>query len=151
MPDLMLALSFKQPWGEAVVTGQKTMDVRNWRPRRLQYPVLLAIHAGQTWDRDAPAEINRIPEDGEYPWRWRDRMGGIIGVARLESVLPLRHRTFKEVATQHLNPIEWYRDGLYGWGFSEPMRFQRLIPCRGMLGLFEVPEIVVAQITEAMG
>jgi hypothetical protein len=141
----MLALLIKQPWAELIVAGRKSIEVRRWWPR-VQLPVPVAIHAGKTWDNNAPTalEVESVGLDAG------NRCGGIIGVARLDGIGAFNRPVFEALAAEHLNRIEWYRDGLYGWSFSEPVRFQRLIPCRGMLGLFELPEIVAAEIAEAM-
>ena len=74
MPAFIRAISIRQPFAWAVVTGLKTIENRSLRFPRLLGPVL--IHAGLTFARDVPDELfpDGHPElDG----------GGFVGIANI--------------------------------------------------------------------
>lgn len=97
------------------------------------------------------------------------RFGGIIGVARLvdriafgpppsirgtqeEAVELVRgHELFRELQPEHLNPLDWWAENLTGLRFDQAVRFAEIIPCRGKLGLFELPEEVGEAVRERRG
>ena len=49
----MKALSIRQPWAEMIVTGKKSIEIRSWRPVRMELPQKILIHAGKKVDRGA--------------------------------------------------------------------------------------------------
>jgi len=135
----MRALSIRQPWATLIVAGQKTIEVRKWKgcpatPIGKQ----IAIHAGQRIDNSAPTVVRRMAF--EISGAWQGCTGGIIGRATLVSVIRFTMRSFEELYAEHLNPPAWFEDGLIGLGFADAARFRNVIPCRGRLGFFEVPD-----------
>jgi len=146
----MRALSLTQPWATLVVTGEKEVETRSWRTN---HHGMIAIHASKgfpTWARGEahyPVFREAIRRHG-YDSAPDLPTGAIIGVATLIGCVrtqDVRGRlTFKEQAFGD------YADGRFGWYLSEPQRIEP-IPCRGALGLWEVPPDITARILAAIG
>jgi len=164
----MIALSIKQPWAELLVAGHKTIEIRTRWPRRpnLPLPVLVAIHAGKTWDDAAPKFVSHPGDAYLYARQSYHRRGGIIGVARFLGRIHFSTREmgpaeaerarawWESLADQHLNPLESWTDNLVGLRFDNPVRFPHVIPCRGggsgRLGFFGLAEDVAELVVTAM-
>jgi hypothetical protein len=151
---MMLALSVRQPWAEALVRGGKTIEVRTWGVHcgnvgkvcaAETIGQLIAIHTGRQRDRDVLPAVSAAagPPD-------RLRLGGVVGVATLAEVFRFTRARWQRDAGLHLNPLEWWDDRLWGWRFERPVRFERVIPCPGRLRLFELPPNVEEQVGRAM-
>lgn len=138
----MKALAIKQPWAEAVARGWKDIENRDWRTS-YRGPVL--IHASKLFDDDeAHAYLDVIKaagirtEDRKPPLTIGDarrRCGGIIGIAEI-------------VDCVSMSRSPWFF-GRYGFVMANA-RAVDLVPCRGMPGLFDVPDEVVRQLPGAI-
>lgn len=123
----MKALSLKQPWAWLVFHG-KDIENRKW-PTKYRGPLL--IHASKGWDSDGERWLyinvckGNIPIK-EIPMRHDPRIkyGAIIG---------------KVVVADCVNNSSspWFF-GPYGFVLGNPIEFDKPIPCKGMLGFFEV-------------
>src|SRR2546430_17054223 len=84
----MKALSIRQPWIDAIITGAKTVGVRA-RPTRHRGP--LYLHASRTY---GPAEREQLPRlrglGHELPEPDRGRLGALVAQARLLGCRPMR-------------------------------------------------------------
>lgn len=126
----MKALSIKQPWAYAIVHGTKPIENRSW-PTRFRGPVF--IHAGKQHESDEiEGVLRRIAHETGREWKhlyphYREhaQRGGIVGVASLI-----------DCVTEHESP--WFY-GPYGFVLANA-RPMPLIPIRGQLGFFEVPD-----------
>jgi hypothetical protein len=139
----MHCLSTKLPWAMLIVAGRKTIEVRNWsgigRARAL-IGERVAIHCGRSIAEDAPVDVRGLAF--EVSGAWQALRGAIIGSAVVTDAFWFTTKTFVERQPEHLNPLEWWEDGLCGIEFGEPRRLDRPIPWRGELGFFELPEAV---------
>lgn len=125
----MKALSIRQPWAYAIVHGTKPVENRDW-PTRVRGSVF--IHAGKQQEVDEiEGVLRRIAAETDRDWKhiyshYREhaQRGGIVGVANLV-----------DCVTEHKSP--WFY-GPYGFVFANA-RPIHLIPVRGQLGFFEVP------------
>ncbi|MBD9376159.1 ASCH domain-containing protein [Pseudoxanthomonas sp. PXM04] len=122
----MLAVSVIQPWAWLIVHGYKPVDNRK-EPHEHRGPTL--IHAGQKFDqagydlvRECYPEIP-MPAPDAFP------KGGIVGVA-----------TITDCVTR-LNS-SWFF-GPYGF-LLEDAKPLPLVPFRGQLGFFNVPDKALA-------
>ncbi len=61
-----------------------------------------------------------------------------------------RRGSFEALAAEHLNPLHWWHPNMIGFRFDQPIRFPELIPCRGRLGFFELPEEVESHVEEML-
>lgn len=131
----MKALTVKQPWAWAIVSGRK--DVEN-RSRRTNHRGELLIHAGLNFDGHGMSRIGQIcgrvwPDPGADGERFT--FGAIIG-----SVTVTNSITDSWSA--------WAVPGYHHWLLRDAVVFPEPIACRGMLGLWTVPD-EVAEIVEA--
>lgn len=130
----MKALSVKQPWAAAIVSGRKRVEHRHWGT---SYRGPLLIHASEnlsylrgptwySWKREYPGLLS----DAD----WADlHFGALLGVVRLVGVR---------------GPSGWvprlshtHVPGRYHWRFGpERRRFAEPVPYRGTVGLFDVPD-----------
>lgn len=122
----MKALTIKQPWAHLIVTGQKDIENRSWATA-YRGPVL--IHAGKSLDVDGLDWLRAcgvtVPHD-----RYLDR-GGFVGVAWLADCVTR-------------SDSDWF-EGPYGFVLTGVRRCQ-FYPCKGALGLWNVPDDVARAI-----
>lgn len=112
----MKALSIRQPWAWAIMSGQKTIENRTWRTT---YRGALLIHAGRTFDRDGLDHLRDVPE--------LLQLGALLGTVRLVDCLPIRDA-----------PKIDHAHGPWCWILESPHAFAAPILYRGQLGLFDV-------------
>ncbi len=141
----MKALSLTQPWAELVVLGEKQWETRSWRT---SHRGRIAIHAAKkfpAWAIDL-AQGNRYFVDAikNYPVI-KMPLGMIVGtvevVAMQSTDAMLDVLGHKEIAFGDYDSERW------AWQLAEPDMLAEPIPCRGALGLWEVPPDVLGQIT----
>lgn len=129
----MKAISIRQPWASSIILVGKDVENRSW-PTKYRGPILIAASKGMTvgevyeWQsfvnqRIPVAQLSPMTRPGTVNLRDLPR-GGIIGQAWLVDCVT------------H-SKSQWFT-GPYGFVLEdvEPLPFR---PCRGMLGLFEVP------------
>lgn len=114
----MKALSVRQPWAWAIIHGGKTIENR---PRRTQFRGTVAIHASlqphHNWD--VPARSPKPPPQDELPF------GAIVGFVDIVDCVE-DHRS------------KWFT-GPFGYVLANPRPLKNPVPCKGMLGFWEVP------------
>ena len=123
------ALSVRQPWAWAIVSGFK--DVEN-RPRRTNFRGRLLIHAGLELD----------PRGFQFLWEMGlnkalpDTLftGGLVGMVEVVDCT-------KRYESDWAVPAHWQ------WVLAKPREFRSLLPCAGRLGMFypEVSERALGQ------
>ena len=117
-------ISVRQPWANLIVWGLKTVEIRTWSTH---YRGKLLIHASKTIDEIG---VKRFPMDDQS-------LGALVGEVELLDVKPFTIEMWSELADSHLD-IGSYVSGLFAWFISDPVPFEKPIPCSGMPGLFEV-------------
>ena len=141
----MKALSLTQPWAELVVLGEKQWETRSWKTERRG---LIAVHASKNFPRWAKDLTETDPYFvstlGKYPIT-RIPIGAIVGtveILKMESTNELRDFLGrKEIAFGDYQMDRW------GWQLANPVKLDEPIPCRGALGLWEVPPEIVERLT----
>ena len=136
-----LALTIHQPWAWAIVAGHKPVENRTWIPPRAFIGSVLFIHAGKSLDMPAVAKVKaEIGIAGALLDPARDLVtGAIVGCARYMG-------TATEDASLRVPGVEvqdaeryirspWY-SGPFGWVLSEPVKFAKPVPARGMQKLW---------------
>lgn len=121
------ALSIRQPWAEAILTGAKQIENRTWST---SYRGLLVLHTGVSWDRTAP-QLPQLRQLPDLP------TGAHIGVVDLVGV----HHDGDGRCGE--NCLTWGSPGCFHWEFSNPRRFDRPVPARGLQRLFRVTPALV--------
>ena len=127
----MKALSIRQPYAWLIANGHKDIENRTW-PTHFRGRVL--IHAGVTYPkRDYADDLESFTRQyGAYPER-QSMIGGIVGVA-----------TIVDCVSQSDSP--WFY-GPYGFVLVDAKPLP-LVPCKGVLGFFDVPPDVAAKLRE---
>ena len=141
----MKALSIQHPWVDAILAGEKTIEIRSWEhPYRGEF----LLHAGKAWgkkQRDLYDFVERRYKV-RLPFPEHTGQNGIVGIATLEAIRPLGS-TRKEARAALAEPADF---GLFGWRLTNvrPLDF---IPCNGLLGLFNATPEVEAQVVAQLG
>ena len=125
----MKALSIRQPWAWLIVQGIKDIENREWHTN---FRGKIYIHAGKTTDASVPALsvtedwiIERLTEDQRRRYVTTPKARGAI-VGEVDIV---------DCVICSDNP--WFV-GQYGFVLANPVAYDEPIPCKGMLGLFNV-------------
>jgi hypothetical protein len=124
------ALTIKQPWVHAILHEGKDVENRSWRR---SFRGWLAIHAAATPNRHAvfPRGV-RMPDLAELDY------SAIVAIARIADIRDsARSRWFDQPAPREIN---------YGWMLKDVRKLEKPILCKGALGLWNVPESIVANI-----
>jgi hypothetical protein len=158
----MKGLSLTQPWATLKVIDAKQVETRG---RDTKFRGWLAIHASKgfpAWAKQyfmQPFFLDALVAAG---FAGADALptGAIIGMARLASTFPTE-RTFigERVASfrDHLYIDERerafgdYSPNRYAWLMPEAVALREPIPCKGALGLWDVPEDIADTIQRETG
>ncbi len=123
----MKCLSVKQPFAELIISGRKTIEIRNWKTN---YRGELLIHASKIPDKTA---INR------FKLQEKDLIfGAVIG-----KVILIDCKAYKTnvefIKDKKLHLAEDYKAGHhFGFVLKDPIRFKMPLPLNGRLGIFDV-------------
>lgn len=113
--DRFKALTLKQPWADKILTGQKKVEVRTWRP---SYRGELVITS------------SKKPEG--------DRSGITICKVELVEVVPFRELTTEQKYSTAIPESKWkYFNGYYGWILRNPRPLPRF-DIAGQLGVWNL-------------
>lgn len=151
MKGELRALTVRQPWPVAILWGGK--DVEN-RPRRTNYRGRLWIHAGMhhpDW-----ADYLEVRALSGLVFGWTDTRR--TSAATLKRVQRLKEHTGAlgvilgsvEVVGCHGDETgeggescsPWARHSQHHWMLATPQPLAEPVPCRGMLGLWRLPDEV---------
>jgi activating signal cointegrator 1 len=154
----MKALSLTQPWATLVVTGEKKIETRSWKPSRFG---TIAIHASKGFPKRAieicaekyfHEALRRLNYSADNLM-----LGAIIGTVDVVGYLQSEIFKFEhELHRQLFEPygIDFsekekafgdYSENRYGWILKNPRRLVNPVPCKGSLSLWEVPKDIEAQ------
>lgn len=123
----MKAITIRQPWAELIVSGRRIYEIRSWK---IECPQRLLVHSGKRIDAEACKRLQIDPN--------RLHVGEILGVVCVVECKRFTRESWKASRTDHLEWLD-YDESMYGWFLREPRAFEKPIPWRGSLGLFEVP------------
>jgi len=125
----MRALSIKQPWVHAILRCGKDIENRTWQ---CGYRGWIAIHASLKVQPDAT-----LPRGCKNPETDSLDYGAICGVAHLVDIVTKSgSKWFTKPRRGEVN---------FGWVLTDVRRLQQPIVCKGSLGLWKVPNSVVAK------
>lgn len=141
----MKALSIKQPWAGLIIAGIKTVENRTWGTL---YRGTLVIVSTQKPDKIAMESMRmRL---GTLPATC-DINGAILGTAELTGHI-LYLEEDDEIGTDHPglteSNYEWWDDYCMGWVLESPHPLSSPIPYKGRLGLYPLPDDVIAEIVK---
>ncbi len=124
----MKCLSLKQPYAEFLVSGKKTIELRNWNT---MFRGKFLIHASKNIDKD---RLESLGIDYEI-----FTLGAIIGTAVLYDVKQYKSKKELEIdKSRHYPDIKKFRFCNYGFMVKNAHRFRNPIPYLGRLKFFEV-------------
>jgi len=136
----MKALSIRQPWAFSIIHGGKDIENRSWSTR---YRGELAVHAakGLTEDEIDAWKLFIDFHDLRGDWLTGKTIGdlyrgGIIGVVDLLDCV-------------ERSSSRWF-SGDYGFVLANPRPIEP-VPCKGRLGLFDLPADVAAIVDASLG
>lgn len=113
----MKALTVRQPWAWAIIYGGKDIENRTWTTT---FRGTLAIHAGGNLD-----PVKEFPPGVAPPVIERLARAAIIGVVEIVDIV-------------ECSDSVWF-EGPFGWVLRNPRPLREAIPCRGHLGLWDLP------------
>jgi hypothetical protein len=134
----MKIISLWQPWASLICIGAKLIETRHW-PTSYRGP--LAIHAAMKWDYETAAALeaaNPVLRAAGLPALDRPLpRGAIVAVCRLVGCeqshgpgrWPTLERAFGDLA-----------EGRWAWRLADVRALDPPVPCRGMQGLWTVPD-----------
>ena len=141
MGEPMRALSVRQPWAWAICHGK---NVEN-RTHGTRYRGLLAIHASKSApyreDLDDPRIIDAIAANGLDDAS--AAQGAVVAVAELAGC----HGPDDCLGTCSL----WAARGHYHWNLWDVRPLADPVPCKGMLGLWRLPDDVEKLVRAQLG
>ena len=146
------ALSLTQPWASLVVLGIKKIETRSWRT---SYRGVLVIHAAKgfpRWARDLC---------GDYPWSLALTnhglsrpeelpVGALLGAVMVQNCLQTTS-DLQAVLSDEERQLGDYAPDRFAWQLSHALRFPRPIPCKGALGLWEIPPVELGAVEAVVG
>lgn len=129
------ALSVRQPWAQLIVTGQKSIEIRQWSDR---YRGPLWIHASRTLDEPAMAHFGFT---SLYT-------GGLIGRVDLVDILPLNPKRWETWRERHCVPGPMPFQAV-AFMLENPRRLVEPLAIPGRLKLFMLPDDLVVKVSRA--
>jgi hypothetical protein len=154
----MKVISLLQPWATLVVVGAKQIETRSWNTN---FRGDILIHASKKFTRNQKALCleapfkNFIQDFSQLP------LGAIIGKVTLMDTQPTDFYLTTPKSASRIDLVYWwsgmpcigqeiiadhekafgdYSPGRYGWLLHTAVPFQKPIPAKGSLGLWEFPE-----------
>ena len=118
------ALSIQQPWASLIVSGRKTIELREWPT---PYRGLLWIHAGKSASTEL---LERFGLGSAF-------RGGFVGAVTLAACVRMDESRWRQWASRHLagSQMPDSRE-VWAWLMTGAVRFREPIPGRGLLKLF---------------
>ncbi|MEV0994617.1 ASCH domain-containing protein [Nonomuraea sp. NPDC050202] len=151
----MKALSVRQPYAWAIAHGGKDIENRSWGAG---YRGPLAIHAGARWDEDGATDKRILRALHQFG----DRFTPPLRVERLgpTAVRLLRDGQLTAGAVVAVARVElvcigqrgcgcdspWTVQGQYHWRLRDVQPLSAPVPCKGRLGLWDLPDDVEAEV-----
>lgn len=137
--NAMKAISLLQPWASLVVMGVKKIETRNWATTQRGN---ILIHASQgkagSIFADEPPFKKYIPDFKKLPF------GAIVGQATITDVIRIEILGLPDELIDRLTMEEKafgeYAEGRYAWILDDALQFEKPIPARGTLSIWEYPD-----------
>ncbi len=128
----MKALTLLRPWAYCIAHLDKRIENRTWAPWAEVIGQRIAIHSGKGIDADG------------FHWLCRE---GLIRVPLASAAHIHSAIVCTAVVTGFVQKSKdpWFT-GPYGWLLTDVVTLDTPVPCRGMQGLWRVPDHVVCQL-----
>lgn len=131
----MRALTIRQPWAWAIFHAGKDVENRSWLPPADVIGERIAVHASAALDRQAHLAYINIADraaPSDLP------RGVVIGSVEVAGWVG-EDGSCSDPALRGSLRSRWFV-GPYGWVLQNPQTASVLIECRGMLGLWRLPQ-----------
>jgi hypothetical protein len=140
------ALSLWQPWASLVALGHKRIETRHWPT---SHRGTLAIHAAMRWDDETDAVFEAanliLAAAGRPKLAHPLPRGAIVAVCRLVGCeqshgpgrWPTLERAFGDLS-----------EGRWAWRLADVRALDPPVPCRGMQGLWTVPDGLLTPVVD---
>lgn len=145
----MKALSLIEPWASLVAWGYKKIETRSWGTG---YRGVIAIHASKS--KEVVKDFEEVEDlfdaagcvlPDYWPRRVEDYpLGKIVAVVKLYHCERMTPELIAAQPRQEIGFGAW-APGRYAISLGEARKIETPIPCRGALGLWEVPPELEAQ------
>lgn len=127
----MKALSLTQPWATLVIIGAKKIETRSWYTG---HRGTIYLHAAKGFPRWAQSytrhrAFQEALKDEPLP------IGAILGTVEVLDCVRITPENTPPTPEVHFGD---YTPGRYAWKLGKVVRFEKPIPWKGALGLFEV-------------
>lgn len=140
------ALSILQPYAQLVCMGVKLVETR---PMLTNYRGELYIHASQGFHRGLRNLCNNYPFR-EYIKSHLDlHTGAIIGKVNLDACLSVEALKTDNRLGEHERYFGDYSAGRYGWMLSHAVLFDKPIPYKGQLGIWNFDSRIIMEPSHA--
>lgn len=138
----MKAISLLQPWASLVVMGAKKYETRSWNTF---YRGRILIHASQ--GKEAGMNLWYLDPFDKYIKDFNALpFGAIIGECKIEMTMETELVRKKLMGTDEYLFGD-YSTGRMAWRLVQPVQYKRIIPCKGQLNVWDVPEEVLKALT----
>jgi len=141
----MYALTLHQPWAGLVASGIKRIENRSWKPNDRMIGQLIAIHAGQRFDKPADALMQSLLHDGDrpVPQHLSEARGAIVATCRIGAFV---HGDIEAAKLIGKDQQRWFF-GPHGWVLSEIEQLETPLLCRGYQKLWNIPLPIAYKLT----
>ena len=154
----MKAITIWQPYASLIICGLKRFETRSWSTK-CRGPLI--IHAAKKWDRERAGDVERVQElikkyinlnhldDDHLKMLIRpigETLGCALGAVRLTDCQQMDSgRSLFE------NEVGSFGPGRYGWSCLSPVPFSEPILAKGMQGLWNPSDELVAKVKSELG
>jgi hypothetical protein len=144
----MKAVTIHQPWATLLITAEKAYETRSWQTAH-RGPI--ALHAARKFTDDMRTLIGMDPFHQALRKHGITKAehlpkGAVIGVAELTDCVATETLDL-EIAKSQEERFGDFRPGRWAWKLANPIRFQTPIPFQGKLGLFDVPDDLLPEMS----
>ena len=122
----MKALTIKEPWASLIINGYKEYEFRSWKTN---YRGKILIHAGKGKE---PHNLKRF---NDYNLDYK--FGYIIGEATITDCIEVTKELEEELLKKDskVYAVSEHKR-VYAWKLENIVKYEKIIPCKGKLGLW---------------
>jgi hypothetical protein len=159
----MKCLTLTQPWATLVAIGAKKFETRSWRTA---YRGPIAIHSAKSFPKKCQSLCSQEPfrcvlHGAGYDYPWNFPCGYVLAVAELTDCFRVTEKlpeflgkechfvyfNGKVATTKIVDRMQFFFGDFskdrYIWELSNVQGVNPIIPCKGSLGLWTVPDNIV--------
>lgn len=125
----MKALTIKEPWASLIINKYKTYEFRSWKTK---YRGKILIHAGLT------IEKNELKYFEDYNLNYQ--CGYIIGEATITDCIQVTKEFDKKLLKLNNKVYKNNHENQYAWKLEDIVKYEKPIPIKGKLGLWNYKE-----------